>query len=270
VPSKEFAGIFPYLVTPIDGSGNLKEDVLRNLVNHLISKGVHGLTPLGSTGEGAYFPWEVKKRVIDIVVKAADGRVPVIAGVNEMTTAAAVKQAIIMAARYADIASDIITTLDKTKTTCRVSANITSQKWFDAVESTTSCRWNNLMGYEIHMGKTTGDVGLFSINRLNRSTSSNSSVPDGSVKDNVWGTYIHGIFDNNGLRTALINSLRMKKGLQPRESTVNYAAEKERAIDRWADILKSKVDICFILRQIGMDACMKYFTKGLKCATKKL
>jgi 4-hydroxy-tetrahydrodipicolinate synthase len=51
---EEFAGIFPYLVTPIDQSGNLKEDVLRDLVNHLISKGVHGLTPLGSTGEGAY------------------------------------------------------------------------------------------------------------------------------------------------------------------------------------------------------------------------
>jgi 4-hydroxy-tetrahydrodipicolinate synthase len=91
---EEFAGIFPYLVTPIDQSGNLKEDVLRDLVNHLISKGVHGLTPLGSTGEGAYFPWEVKKKVIDVVVKAANGRVPVIAGVNEMTTHGAVKQAI--------------------------------------------------------------------------------------------------------------------------------------------------------------------------------
>ena len=91
---EEFAGIFPYLVTPIDQSGNLKEDVLRDLVNHLISKGVHGLTPLGSTGEGAYFAWEVKKKVIDVVVKAAKGHVPVIAGVNEMTTHGAVKQAI--------------------------------------------------------------------------------------------------------------------------------------------------------------------------------
>ncbi|MBW2615562.1 MAG: dihydrodipicolinate synthase family protein [Deltaproteobacteria bacterium] len=90
----EFKGIFPYLVTPIDQSGNLKEDVLRDLVNHLITKGVHGLTPLGSTGEGAYFPWEVKKRVVDVVVKTAAGRVPVIAGVNEMTTNGAVKQAI--------------------------------------------------------------------------------------------------------------------------------------------------------------------------------
>jgi len=90
---KEFSGIFPYLVTPVDNSGNLKEDVLRDLVNHLISKGVHGLTPLGSTGEGAYFPWELKKRVIEVVVETAAGRVPVIAGVNEITTAGAVDQA---------------------------------------------------------------------------------------------------------------------------------------------------------------------------------
>ena len=90
---KEFTGIFPYLVTPVDQSGNLKEGVLSDLVNHLISKGVHGLTPLGSTGEGAYFPWEFKKRVIEVVVKTTGGRVPVIAGVNEMTTIGAVKQA---------------------------------------------------------------------------------------------------------------------------------------------------------------------------------
>lgn len=90
----DFAGIFPYLVTPTDSSGNLKENVLGDLVNHLILKGVHGLTPLGSTGEGAYFPWETKKRVIDIVVKTAGGRVPVIAGVNEMTTNGAVNQAV--------------------------------------------------------------------------------------------------------------------------------------------------------------------------------
>jgi len=93
MPEKEFSGIFPYLVTPLDESGNLKEGVLCDLVNHLISKGVHGLTPLGSTGEGAYLPWQVKKKVVEVVVKAAAGRVPVIAGVNEMTTNGAVKQA---------------------------------------------------------------------------------------------------------------------------------------------------------------------------------
>lgn len=90
---KEFSGIFPYLVTPLDESGNLKEDVLRDLVNHLISKGVHGLTPLGSTGEGAYLEWPTKKRVIEIVVDAAGGRVPVIAGITNLTTKGAVRDA---------------------------------------------------------------------------------------------------------------------------------------------------------------------------------
>jgi adenosylcobyric acid synthase len=82
-------------------------------------------------------------------------------------------------------------------------------------------------------------------------------VLDGSAKDNVWGTYIHGIFDNDGLRRAVINSLRIKKGLPPKEEKMNYASEKEKAINRWADILKNRVDICFILRQIGMEACLK-------------
>ncbi|UCE70806.1 MAG: hypothetical protein JSU99_05725, partial [Nitrospiraceae bacterium] len=152
---------------------------------------------------------------------------------------------------------DTETTLDRTKTTCQVSAAITSPRWFDAVESTSSCRWNHLKGYEIHMGQTTGDVGLFRINRLN------DDVLDGSAKDNVWGTYIHGIFDNDGLRTAVINSLRLKKGLPAREVQVNYFQEKEKAIDRWADILKSKVDICFILRQVGMDACLKKMAQDI-------
>ena len=89
-----FRGIFPYLVTPINEKGHLKEEALGNLVDHLISKGVHGLTPLGSTGEGPYLPWELKKRVIEVVVETAAGRVPIIAGVNEITTNGAIKQAV--------------------------------------------------------------------------------------------------------------------------------------------------------------------------------
>ena len=47
----DFHGIFPYLVSPIDAStGRVRERVLRELVEHLIACGVHGLSPLGSTG----------------------------------------------------------------------------------------------------------------------------------------------------------------------------------------------------------------------------
>ena len=92
--SKEFRGVFPYLVSPIDEGGNVKEAVLSRLVDDLIAAGVHGLTPLGSTGEFAYLSREQRRRrVVEVVVKAARGRVPVVAGVASTTTADAVEQA---------------------------------------------------------------------------------------------------------------------------------------------------------------------------------
>jgi sulfate adenylyltransferase subunit 1 (EFTu-like GTPase family) len=57
----------------VDEKGRLKEEVLAALVEHLIEKGVHGLTPLGSTGEGAYLDWSSKQRVIRVVVEASAG-----------------------------------------------------------------------------------------------------------------------------------------------------------------------------------------------------
>src|SRR5215204_5951534 len=49
-----YHGVFPYLVSPLDEAGRVKRDVLAALVERLIGAGVHGLTPLGSTGEFAY------------------------------------------------------------------------------------------------------------------------------------------------------------------------------------------------------------------------
>ena len=86
-------GVFPYLVSPVDADGGVKDAVLAELCNDLIEQGVHGLTPLGSTGEFAYLSWEQKKRVVQVTVAAARGRVPVIAGVASTTTADAQFQA---------------------------------------------------------------------------------------------------------------------------------------------------------------------------------
>jgi len=88
-----FHGVFPYLVSPIDESGNVKKEVLKKLCEDLISCGVHGLTPLGSTGEFAYLSWEQRRSIVEIVVAATRGRVPVVAGVAATTTSEAVKQA---------------------------------------------------------------------------------------------------------------------------------------------------------------------------------
>jgi 4-hydroxy-tetrahydrodipicolinate synthase len=91
--ANEFHGVFPYLVSPVDSSGEIKADVLARLCDDLINAGVHGLTPLGSTGEFAYLSWPQRRRIVEIVVEAAGGRVPVVAGVASTTTADAVSQA---------------------------------------------------------------------------------------------------------------------------------------------------------------------------------
>ena len=72
---KEFAGVFPYLVSPIDSEGKVKEQILRSLIEHLIKSGVHGLTPLGSTGEFAYLTWPQRQRLVEVVVEAAAGKI---------------------------------------------------------------------------------------------------------------------------------------------------------------------------------------------------
>jgi 4-hydroxy-tetrahydrodipicolinate synthase len=87
-----FHGVFPYLVSPVDASGEIKADVLGRLCEDLIQAGVHGLTPLGSTGEFAYLSWPQRRRIVEIVLDSARGRVPVIAGVASTTTADAVSQ----------------------------------------------------------------------------------------------------------------------------------------------------------------------------------
>ena len=89
----KFHGVFPYLVSPVSASGEVLEDVLARLCHDLIAAGVHGLTPLGSTGEFAYLNWAQRRRVVEIVVKAANGRVPVVAGVAATTIADATFQA---------------------------------------------------------------------------------------------------------------------------------------------------------------------------------
>ena len=98
----EFHGVFPYLVSPIEPSGEVDAPVLARLCDDLIEAGVHGLTALGSTGEFAYLSWTQRRRVAEVTIEAARGRVPVIAGVAATTIAEAVFQAREMQALGAD------------------------------------------------------------------------------------------------------------------------------------------------------------------------
>ena len=98
----ELRGVFPYLVSPIDADGAIRTAVLGRLCNDLIHAGVHGLTPLGSTGEFAYLDRAQRVTVVEATIDASQGRVPVIAGVASTATADAVAQARAYQKRGAD------------------------------------------------------------------------------------------------------------------------------------------------------------------------
>ncbi len=89
----EFHGVFPYLVSPTKIDGSINTEVLAKLSRDLIDKGVHGLTPLGSTGEFAYLSSVQRQQVVECVIAATGRRVPVIAGIAATSTADAIDQA---------------------------------------------------------------------------------------------------------------------------------------------------------------------------------
>jgi 4-hydroxy-tetrahydrodipicolinate synthase len=84
-----FKGSFTALVTPFKGAG-LDEDAFRRLVDWQIAEGTHGLVPVGTTGESPTLSHEEHKRVVELTVESAKGRVPVIAGAGSNSTAEAV------------------------------------------------------------------------------------------------------------------------------------------------------------------------------------
>jgi 4-hydroxy-tetrahydrodipicolinate synthase len=93
MPQPNFHGVFPYLVSPVDTDGRVLTNILARLCDDLIAAGVHGLTPLGSTGEFAYLNSAQREAVVRTTIEAANKRVPVVAGVASTATADAVAQA---------------------------------------------------------------------------------------------------------------------------------------------------------------------------------
>jgi len=82
----DFRGVFPAMVTPMDGDENVDYSKLEALVEYLIGAGIHGLIPLGSTGEFYALTAQERHDVLATVVRIAAGRVPVVAGVNAGST----------------------------------------------------------------------------------------------------------------------------------------------------------------------------------------
>ncbi len=79
-------GIIPPMVTPLDKERNVDKKAIGRVVNHLIKGGVHGIFPLGSTGEWYGLDFDQKREIIETVIEANNKRLPIYVGTGAITT----------------------------------------------------------------------------------------------------------------------------------------------------------------------------------------
>lgn len=155
---------------------------------------------------------------------------------------------------------NIETTMEKTKITCQVEAEIAHRSWLMAHDNKnyklSAMSYQPLAGYEIHMGITSGGTGLFKVKNISSSSgilNPGSGIRlDGSMNGNCWGTYMHGIFDNDEFRTAILNQIRMRKALPAEGSNTKYLQVKERALNRLAVLVRDNIDMDFIKKAVKL------------------
>jgi 4-hydroxy-tetrahydrodipicolinate synthase len=85
-----FKGSFTALITPFK-NGKLDEEAFQRFIEWQINEGTHGLVPAGTTGESPTLDYAEHKRVIELAVETAKGRVPVIAGTGSNSTDEAIE-----------------------------------------------------------------------------------------------------------------------------------------------------------------------------------
>jgi len=90
---QEMKGVIPALMTVFAEDETIDESGMRELVDHLINKGVNGLYLTGSTGEGFLMSMEERKKVVEIVIDEADNRVPIMVHVGTIGTKNSIKLA---------------------------------------------------------------------------------------------------------------------------------------------------------------------------------
>ena len=102
-----------------------------------------------------------------------------------------------------------------------------------------------MRGYEIHMGETTLTKEAQSLFHITQRSEAPVNLMDGFIneKHNVFGTYCHGIFDNDEIRRAVINALRRRKGLEDLPIQFRYRKYKESEFDRLANTVRKNFDM---------------------------
>ena len=88
-----FEGVLPAIITPFKRNPSMSLDVpgLERNIGFLLSRGIHGIVPCGSTGESATLTFEEHEKVIEVTVDKINGKIPVLAGTGSNNTAEAVR-----------------------------------------------------------------------------------------------------------------------------------------------------------------------------------
>ena len=139
---------------------------------------------------------------------------------------------------------DTVTHFASRKTTTQMEAELATLPGWLAPASGMRVR-----GYEIHMGQTTRDDGAKPALYLH-GQKNGQPVADGAVSQDgqVWGTYLHGLFDNDSFTRTLVDSLRVRKGLPKLDIQSNYTAYKARQFDQLAASMREHIDLERIYR----------------------
>lgn len=135
---------------------------------------------------------------------------------------------------------DIDTVLQKKKVTTRVLAALDGDLVY---------------GYEIHMGRCMYGKTSSPLFKITEKNGKNVSEHDGAVNynGNIFGTYIHGVFDSADFRETILNKARAKKGLKQKKSH-DYKKFREEEIDKLAYIVKENIDIKNIFKILDIQS----------------
>lgn len=105
-----------------------------------------------------------------------------------------------------------------------------------------------MAGYEIHMGVTTCQENVSSLCTV-RTIGSDQTFADGVNIGNIYGTYVHGIFDQTGVVSNIINAIAKHKGIDHEQITgIDYQQYKESQYDILADTLRGHLDMNYIYK----------------------
>jgi len=155
---------------------------------------------------------------------------------------------------------DIDTVFEKEKITTRVKARSTNMKVINTVSGEkdnleSSSNTNiEVYGYEIHMGICKYGHKAKPLFEIYDKNGQDTSSLDGAINasGNVMGTYIHGILDGVGFREYMINTLRIKKAMEPKKSKI-YESLREKELDKLADIVRESIDMDAIYKILGIE-----------------